>query len=337
MERFKACEKEMKTKAFSKEGLLASSKMDPKEKERHEMGHFLMEMVEELGKQVEQAEAEQESLQIALKKGRKDPGKVERLSEVEHLVERHKWHQGRLELILRLLENGNIQTEQVWHPFPYVYWLKVASIKEDIDYYVNENQAVDFTEDEDIYNDLNLQDEEDVYGVGDNDHQSSLDAQSVTEDHPPTPQKEEIISKPKDAPVTTNRRASVATNRPFVTSTAATAPLPLPNGVPKPPLQAARPPTELKYASAVAAATNPASLPQAIQRALPHQSHSPPIVYRSQPLRHCQYSLYLRTSLLQRMSHPKVSLHHLSLPLFQILRYLHQLKKESMKRPRRRY
>jgi Not1 N-terminal domain, CCR4-Not complex component len=113
MERFKACEKEMKTKAFSKEGLMASSKMDPKEKERHEMGHFLMEMVEELGKQVELAEAEQESLQIALKKGRKDSGKVERLTEVEHLVERHKWHQGRLELILRLLENGNIQTEQV--------------------------------------------------------------------------------------------------------------------------------------------------------------------------------------------------------------------------------
>jgi len=103
----------MKTKAFSKEGLLASSKMDPKEKERHEMGQFLMEMVEELGKQIEQAEAEQESLQIALKKGRKDAGKAERLSEVEHLVERHKWHQGRLELILRLLENGNIQTEQV--------------------------------------------------------------------------------------------------------------------------------------------------------------------------------------------------------------------------------
>lgn len=113
MERFKACEKEMKTKAFSKEGLMASSKMDPKEKERHEMGQFLMDMVEELGKQVEQAEAEIESLQAALKKGRKDSGKTERLSEVEHLVERHKWHQGRLELILRALENGNIQAEQV--------------------------------------------------------------------------------------------------------------------------------------------------------------------------------------------------------------------------------
>src|ERR1700721_193854 len=93
--------------------------------------------------------------------------------------------------------------------------LKIANIKEDIDYYVNENQAVDFTEDEDIYNDLNLQDEDDMYNVGD-DHQSSLDAQSVTEDHPPTPQKEETNSKSKE-PVTANRRASVATSRPIVT------------------------------------------------------------------------------------------------------------------------
>src|SRR5579859_7949518 len=136
-------------------------------------------------------------------------------------------------------------------------YLKVANIKEDIDYYVNENQAVDFTEDEDIYNDLNLQDEDDMYGAGD-DHQSSLDAQSVTEDHPPTPQKEEP-AKSKE-PAISNRRASVVATRPMVTSTTATAPPPLPNGVPKPAAQVTRPPTELKYASAVAAATNPASL-----------------------------------------------------------------------------
>src|SRR5271156_6183202 len=136
---------------------------------------------------------------------------------------------------------------------------KVGNIKEDIDYYVNENQAVDFTEDEEIYNDLNLQEEEDLYGVGDNDLQSSLDAQSVTEEHPSTPQKEEI-PKPKE-PSTTTRRASVAATRPIVTSTTVTIPpLPSANGVPKPASQTTRPPTELKYASAVAAATNPASL-----------------------------------------------------------------------------
>jgi len=96
-----------------------------------------------------------------------------------------------------------------------------------------------------------------MYGVGD-DHQSSLDAQSVNEDHPPTPQKEDPV-KSKE-PAISNRRASVVTTRPIVTSTTATVPPPLPNGVPKPAAQSTRPPTELKYASAVAAATNPASL-----------------------------------------------------------------------------
>ena len=35
MERFKVCEKEFKTKAFSKEGLSQAPKEDPKEKERN--------------------------------------------------------------------------------------------------------------------------------------------------------------------------------------------------------------------------------------------------------------------------------------------------------------
>ena len=98
-----------------------------------------------------------------------------------------------------------------------------------------------------------------MYGIGDNDHQSSLDAQSVTEEHPPTPQKEDTTTKTKDQG-SLNRRSSVATSRPVVTSTTATAPPPLPNGVLKPSSQTTRPPTELKYASAAAAATNPASL-----------------------------------------------------------------------------
>jgi hypothetical protein len=41
MERFKACEKEMKTKAFSKEGLSAQQKLDPKEVAKMEMSHWV--------------------------------------------------------------------------------------------------------------------------------------------------------------------------------------------------------------------------------------------------------------------------------------------------------
>jgi len=36
MEKFKACEKEMKTKAFSKEGLIQSARLDPKAQEKLE-------------------------------------------------------------------------------------------------------------------------------------------------------------------------------------------------------------------------------------------------------------------------------------------------------------
>lgn len=125
MERFKACEKEMKTKAFSKEGLSAAAKLDPKEKEKLELCQWITTMVDELSRQVEQTEAEVETLQLLKKK--KDSEKEARLEQLETLNERRNWHINRLELILRLLENGNLQTETV------------ADIKDDIAYFVESN------------------------------------------------------------------------------------------------------------------------------------------------------------------------------------------------------
>ncbi|KAG5439037.1 hypothetical protein PCANB_002369 [Pneumocystis canis] len=175
MERFKAYEKEIKTKAFSKEGLLSAAKLDPKEKERLETSHWLSSMVDELERQIEQLETESEILQGSLKKKSKDYIKSERLEQVEYLLERHKWHQDKLELILRLLENGNIQTEQV--------------LQEDIKYYVESNQDVDFTEDENIYDSLNLNEE--IFGRNlDNEIDSSLDTQSLADETSPCSQKD---------------------------------------------------------------------------------------------------------------------------------------------------
>jgi Not1 N-terminal domain, CCR4-Not complex component len=51
MERFKVCEKETKTKAFSKEGLGQALKMDPKEKARTEMREWLNSTVDNLNNQ----------------------------------------------------------------------------------------------------------------------------------------------------------------------------------------------------------------------------------------------------------------------------------------------
>ena len=53
MERFKVCEKEMKTKAFSKEGLGQAAKLDPREKARNEMRDWINETVDKLTAEVQ--------------------------------------------------------------------------------------------------------------------------------------------------------------------------------------------------------------------------------------------------------------------------------------------
>jgi CCR4-NOT transcription complex subunit 3 len=128
MEKFKACEKEMKTKAFSKEGLIQAAKLDPKEQEKEEATLWLQTQVEELQMQVEQTEAEIEALQGAGKKRSKaGTSAAGRLEELESLNERRKWHISRLEIVLRLLNNGSLSPD------------KVFGLKEDVQYFVESN------------------------------------------------------------------------------------------------------------------------------------------------------------------------------------------------------
>ena len=257
MEKFKAVEKEMKTKAFSKEGLSAAAKLDPEERKKQEACDFLSNMVEELERQIETLEAEEDSLQATVKKGKKDSSKADRLSEIGRLTERHKWHQGKLELLLRSLENGNVDTDQV------------NEREEGIRYYVEENQSVEFMEDDTIYDDLNLEEDEGVFGMNnDNDRVSSQDAQSIQEDLPETADGRGPVAgggKPKSSSVSEPQAA--AARRP---SNQLKSPLPalatlhtplgsvsngITNNAMKPAPLPTRPPGEtLKYASAAAAA-----------------------------------------------------------------------------------
>lgn len=125
MEKFKACEKEMKTKAFSKEGLIASAKLDPKQQAKQEITDWVQGQVENLQMQVEQTDAEIESLQgTGKKRGKANSG---RLEDLEGLNDRRKWHISRLEIILRLLDNGSMVTE------------RVVGLKEDVNYFVESN------------------------------------------------------------------------------------------------------------------------------------------------------------------------------------------------------
>lgn len=240
MEQFKAVEKEMKTKAYSKEGLSAASRLDPKEKEKVEASDFLSNMVDELQQRIEAMEAEEEVLQAQLKKGKKDTKKADRMADIAHLTERHKWHVNKLEFLNRSLQNGNLEVGAV------------QDLKESIKYYVDEGHNVDYSgEDETLYDDLNIgEDVEAQFGVGaDNDQSSSQDAQSVQDEEP------EPKPKSKTDPTTTRRPSAqmksplpvLATLHPSVSASATPSmkPAPLPTRLPG---------ETLKYASAAAAA-----------------------------------------------------------------------------------
>ncbi|XP_058205456.1 uncharacterized protein LOC131319286 isoform X1 [Rhododendron vialii] len=132
MERFKICEKETKTKAFSKEGLGQQPKTDPKEKAKSETRDWLNNVVGEMESQIDNFEAEIEGLSV--KKGKTRPP---RLTHLETSIARHKAHIMKLELILRLLDNDELSPEQV------------NDVKDFLDDYVERNQD-DFDEFSDV-------------------------------------------------------------------------------------------------------------------------------------------------------------------------------------------
>lgn len=128
MEKFKACEKEIKTKQYSRGGLLGPTKLDPKEREKLEVADWIRAQVAALTLQVDAAGAEIEQTQGTNKKKAK-PGSAAalRMEELEHMNGRRKWHMSRLEIILRLLENGSLSVD------------RITSMREDVNYFVESN------------------------------------------------------------------------------------------------------------------------------------------------------------------------------------------------------
>lgn len=178
MERFKAAEKEMKTKAFSKEGLIAAAKLGPTEKAKLEMSQWLTSMVDELSRQTEVAEAEIEQSLASSKRSKKASSKDDRVGELEHQIERRNWHISRLEILLRMLENGTLDVE------------RINDVKEDIAYFVESNIEDDFEEDEGIYDEFNLDEEEEAFGLKDAEDAAAPEPEpepAVTEDPAPKP------------------------------------------------------------------------------------------------------------------------------------------------------
>jgi len=126
MERFKVCEKETKTKAFSKEGLAQERKKDPEELARDAAREWLESCVEQIEQQKETVEAEIEVINA----GKKKKGSDGREDELQEIMARHEFHTTNLEQLLRLLDNESISPTDV------------DEIKDGVEYYIDSNMDV---------------------------------------------------------------------------------------------------------------------------------------------------------------------------------------------------
>ncbi|GMG55895.1 unnamed protein product [Ambrosiozyma monospora] len=140
MEKYKVIEKESKTKAYSDQSLanVEEPQVD------NEAMQFVRNTLDEIERQEERIEAEVEKITSVKKGKRVSYANEERKKELEETLENHRWHTKQLELILRLLENEKLSIDQV------------LNIKDDLTYYLEENQDPDFMHDDTIYDDLNL-------------------------------------------------------------------------------------------------------------------------------------------------------------------------------------
>eukprot|EP00158_Paraphelidium_tribonemae_P004245 Partr_v1_DN26656_c0_g1_i4_m69506 putative CCR4-NOT transcription complex, subunit 3 len=252
MERFKACEREMKTKQYSKEGLQAKEKLDPAEVARMESSQWITGVVDKLQTQVDVLEAEQESIGAAKTK-RSAKADAARLRDIDARLERHKFHMTQLETMLRMLENDALQVDDV------------ETVKDSVEYYIDSCQEPDFDEDTEMYDHLNLT-EDDVVGYLDEHHGSaeSLEKAAEEEAAAAAASGKKRTSKDESTPdVTSAAPISPAKKTATPISKAAPAPksakspppaikaIPAASPVPAPPVTVVKPP--VKYSAAASA------------------------------------------------------------------------------------
>eukprot|EP00591_Stephanopyxis_turris_P001934 CAMPEP_0195522614 /NCGR_PEP_ID=MMETSP0794_2-20130614/20939_1 /TAXON_ID=515487 /ORGANISM="Stephanopyxis turris, Strain CCMP 815" /LENGTH=700 /DNA_ID=CAMNT_0040652411 /DNA_START=27 /DNA_END=2129 /DNA_ORIENTATION=+ len=151
MEQFKICEKETKTKTYSKEGLARAEKLNPEDEAKQKTTKWISDVIDQLNQLVDDRDVEIERLSSG--KGKKSNKHI--IEEYNQYITNHKFHISKLEGIMRLVNNDRLE------------YSVVDEIKEDLEYYIEAYEEDEYIQsyDEDIfYEPLGL-DELDVVNV----------------------------------------------------------------------------------------------------------------------------------------------------------------------------
>ncbi|EGW30926.1 uncharacterized protein SPAPADRAFT_72826 [Spathaspora passalidarum NRRL Y-27907] len=165
MDQFKDLEKSSKIKQFSNEGLeLQSQKTkfsrfggDGDDSKRVEALNYINDIIEQLNQQNETMEQEIESLGGQSKKGKGGASTSyavqSSIDDFKYKIERNNTHIEKLENILNNLEEDKLDPA------------KIDDIKDDLEYYVENNQEEDYVEYDEFYDQLEVDEDEDVVEV----------------------------------------------------------------------------------------------------------------------------------------------------------------------------
>lgn len=151
MEQFKVCEKETKTKTYSKEGLARTDRLSPDEQARMDTCEWVGDIVKRLHECVEEREVAVETLLAG--KGKKT--NKHQIDEHNEFIANHKFHINKLEGIMRLVMNEILDYQLV------------EDLKEELEYYVDSHDDEEYMQsyDQDFFYDSLGLDELDVVNV----------------------------------------------------------------------------------------------------------------------------------------------------------------------------
>ncbi|KAF6062883.1 Not1 N-terminal domain, CCR4-Not complex component family protein [Candida albicans] len=153
MDQFKELEKSSKIKQFSNEGLELQSQQKRSrfgdDAKYQEACTYINEVIEQLNGQNEELEQELDSLSGQSK--RKGGSSIQSsIDDVKYKIERNNSHISKLEEVLENLDNDKLDPA------------RIDDIKDDLDYYVENNQDEDYVEYDEFYDQLEVDEEDDV-------------------------------------------------------------------------------------------------------------------------------------------------------------------------------
>ncbi|KAK5969150.1 CCR4-NOT transcription complex subunit 3 [Trichostrongylus colubriformis] len=160
MEQFKDIERENKTKPHSKQGLSAEEKLDPREKEKVDTIEWLQSQIRELSDEADRTESQIESLSTldaGKRRGKKEEGKKgekeKRMEELKRHLDRMKFHIGKLEVCMRMVNNESLESKRVMEVLKDPLEMYIEALDPD---YEGDADELDNLDPEDAYEELDL-------------------------------------------------------------------------------------------------------------------------------------------------------------------------------------